>query len=107
MSTEALREALDYVRRMEGSISAASHPLVRKLEAALARPEGSVEKDAARYRFLRNRCYVSGQGWLLGKAVPAIGKYDYNLAGEEARKALDAAIDAACSPQARDGESNV
>lgn len=54
---------------------------------------GEADRDGERYRYLRRLMYVSGKGWLLGKAIPCIGEYDYNLAGAKMHAAFDMAVD--------------
>jgi hypothetical protein len=59
----------------------------------LSLPPEALAQDTARYQYLRKLMYVSGKGWLLGKAIPCVGEYDYNLAGAKACAAFDMAID--------------
>lgn len=52
-------------------------------------------KDAARYKHIRKRSYVAGNGWMFGGHYKPIAEYAYNLKGADAVADCDAAIDAA------------
>ena len=81
------------------------HARIAELEAQLAAThptQQGLEKDAARYRWLRNKSTVlHGTAWL-GSATAYQRDVDF-LRRDDALAALDAAIDAALAAQAKQG----